>query len=344
MKYINQRTAILVILAAMLAIAGIVVLSYVTKKPIKNEDSIVKPIVENNENDSPIANTVDGIVSKPAEAASSLKIEYYGGSLQSSSTLRKAQIVSGDIQTMFVDLRNTFKTSKRITDTFYMNEETNVAVQLDTQRQLIQYTKETDSSNKTAVDLKKAQDSALSFFKQMSPDQKYQPYEQGISYYEQQSNGELLELTDERKATAQVVKIPYHLEIDGQIVNKDMQKDGAATVFIDGTGTVIKAVFLPLKLNIQETEEVELLTPAEATKRILYGQSIIFNQTKDPTAQSTFRLQDLSSMRLNSVSLEYRLSVEKGYIYPYFRYVGVVRVNGGGDSPVVVLVPAMKSL
>ncbi len=177
---------------------------------------------------------------------------------------------------------------------------------------------------------------AQTFLQKYIPGNTLQVISDKINYY---ADSPEPAVTDASKSN--LVFLPFSYVIDGYPVFYQNQRDYPFEFLVDPENNIHKFSYYPFFIQISPGQKQNTISIAQAVTNINAGKASLISMDADDT--SVTDISQITSAKLNAVSIEYRTDSQSGYVYPFFRFLGTA-TNGKNESfQVEIITPAIQT-
>jgi len=146
-------------------------------------------------------------------------------------------------------------------------------------------------------------------------------------------------ITTQENAASVVIPFTYHIG-DYPLITHTFAAD-ATTARLNNRGLVTNLTFSHLITDSKELRFEPTLSIEEAIENIKSGQSSVINLSEKDVIRVVF-VDELSSVNLTGVTIEYRFFEQESTALPYFNFTGTAQTNEGKTVDISVLTPAIS--
>lgn len=140
------------------------------------------------------------------------------------------------------------------------------------------------------------------------------------------------------EAEAEVVRIPFIFSIQNFPTYFEGARDAYAFVYIDSDYRVVKAEFFAPPPQPTEYAKAATLSKRALEQSLKRGNGEIIGATTSTRVE----IKDLSSLEIETITLEYRYNLGDNRFYPYMRIRGTGSTQGGEQIVITLIHPAVE--
>lgn len=150
--------------------------------------------------------------------------------------------------------------------------------------------------------------------------------------------GPHLEETDPNNSG--IIEIPFSFQIEGLPVFFEHYEDFPFKVMINADYQLQKLTFQPVVATFEVVSTNQTISLEEALININNNQASIVS-AYEPIS-GIFKLEDIESGKLTSVTIEYRLDNQTNYAYPFYKFAGLLINDNQQEITAEIITPAIK--
>jgi hypothetical protein len=140
---------------------------------------------------------------------------------------------------------------------------------------------------------------------------------------------------------APLIEIPFAYAVDGYPVMYEKNTEFPFSVVLTASYDLKKLTFLPQFIAVKPLQKTSLISLDAAVANINSNKgSIIYSVSQ---GSPSFTLDSLSSGRLTSVMLEYRVDPTLNLAYPFYRFAGTAITSQNETVKIEVITPAVET-
>lgn len=141
-----------------------------------------------------------------------------------------------------------------------------------------------------------------------------------------------------KKEDATMVAISFVYSVDGKPAYINNQRKSPIKVYVDGTGTIVKADFSLTQFVPKDSQTVRPISFSDAIKD---KNNIFLLSVSNPTL-TKLPFEQMSKLTIQSITLEYRLDSNRSLLIPMYRCTGTaVYTASTVESEIEFVIPAV---
>lgn len=196
--------------------------------------------------------------------------------------------------------------------------------------------KQTILPEEEIVDTTKAPQTAQQFLDTIFPGNNLQIIENKIVYKEADAHGDIVDATE-----AGLVEVPFGYTIDSFPVYLEKSNEYPVTILVNADNQIQKANFHPFFLTPKIDSKIKALSIPEALANINNNLATIVSSHYEGAESES--LESITAGALNSLTIEYRVSVDTKRIVPYYRFSGQLTNDLGQEFYGEIITPAVQT-